>query len=301
MHFTGDVPVDETTMVVTKTMDSLRLHEASPFEQFLLKTRNVPDIWKNIMSDFSGLDVANCLRVCWNLRLAVRQCLETNSRLRYEMDLFSTNSAYKKGQIKSRTIVDLNKDITNYPGNIWALDGVWFKRQASIFRVCPNVNKAREFFSLAKDGKLSKFFQVYPTGNDERFLLLTSAGLSLIKLGHEHTESLCDPEPTNGDLEIPQMFQGPARSTYVRYRLFARVDGHSSSIVMALLDDQGEMTREVVLYQNQVSITQRKLACRQCTVQWYLRTRRWDWDGEVCMNLIYQYHIFLLIMLALLW
>ncbi len=94
MHFTGEVLVDETTMVVTETMDSLRLHEVSPFEQFLLKARNAPDIWENIMSDFSGLDVANCLRVCWNLRLAVKQCLETNSSLGIEMDRFFTMTAF---------------------------------------------------------------------------------------------------------------------------------------------------------------------------------------------------------------
>ncbi len=76
--------------------------EQSPFEELLEKAANTPIIWETIMSNVSGADVANCLKVSKGLRHLIKQCMQENSIFCQQMHVAAAASALGKGWIRSK-------------------------------------------------------------------------------------------------------------------------------------------------------------------------------------------------------
>ncbi len=211
----------------------------------------MPEIWENILSNVSGSDLANCLKVCKALRSMVIQCVESSSRFRHKVNCAATASAIAKGYAQSGPDVFFRL----MPTAVWSLDGVWYDRSGrSIIRFCPTGCQMKPFGIMCGDSQ--QFCHpdestIHSTTDDYRFVLSCHSQSLLLNICFHSGDIVDDPEAEEEEeYEIQPWFQEP---NCLRYRLFEVEKGTENElndieIVMGILNSRGEITKKVTLY-----------------------------------------------------
>ncbi len=122
------------------------------FEHFSHRSENMFIVWEKIISNLSGADVANCLKVNKRLRIIVGQFLASSSKLHREIDLKATVQSLKKGKFQSTATVHFKcknsnrQFMKNFGSSIsdddfFAIDDIWFYSLLLLTRLRENPHR----------------------------------------------------------------------------------------------------------------------------------------------------------------
>ncbi len=222
---------------VTEEID---LRIASPFEAFLHKAANITRIWKTILSNVTGTDVANCLKVCRKLRFAIGQSLDSSSSFKQEMDIAASASAISNGWIKSKTNLRPEKISSQNPSKVIFFD---------LGRRWQPFDEREKPILIGQQGKMlrigfPKITNIFVPKAPKYVYAQYQRRLVLLQLENTFTEDIFDEEAERGFEKIPQ------EPYCIRYRLLA-MDEHSEdrvTIMMKLLNSSGAEVKTISLY-----------------------------------------------------
>ncbi len=226
----------------------LELNEASSSGSFFERSANMTKVWELITSELSGLDVARCLKVCRGMRLAIAQCLQTNTKLRRKLDAEATVIEAMRSSFSSTTTVNTGDR------KVFVLDDTWYFEECGrtgkvgTRRLCPDTGETID--STVNLGKELYFqFVIMPTMNPDKVLAVTSK-----------MEKKMEGEEDRGHFEVLQEGAGndldamtrkycteyfPSAHCLVRYRIFVQRRSYDTfDLIMILIGNDGKMIRK---------------------------------------------------------
>ncbi len=206
------------------------------------------------MEASSGTDVVNCLRVCKGLRSVIVNSMSSSSAFRRKMDIAATASAVHKRAHRETVKVEFDNDIAYYSG-FSALDGRWYdltEGNSSVIKLTPGGEMQKVPIVTSR-----RMCSVYPTLNNETVFVKgskKSGNLTLLKLGQAGAETFRDL------LHISSLQECMPFSVYntpppcLTYRLFLKHEpcGSTVSVIMFLLNENGQMRDNVILHQVEI-------------------------------------------------
>ncbi len=217
--------------------------EQSPFEELLEKAANTPIIWETIMSNISGADVANCLKVCKGLRHLIKQCMNENSRFCQQMHVAAAASALGKGWTRSKITHRIAFVPPNFLVSVFGLDDAWYNGTRKVIR---KVDPHGKVINATLPEDKEDYIYVFPTMDESRLFMELNERLILLEKDHHQYTLIPDGETAVGQEKRPQGL------CCIQYRLFA-LDGfkenNNVTILMRLLNNNGHKHKDVTLYQ----------------------------------------------------
>ncbi len=201
-----------------------------PFKHFLTNAANMIIVWETIMLNLSGSDIANCLRVCRGLRWAIRQCLETNSRLRLRADQAAMASSLSKGWIQSKATIAF-KGLEEPPGYVsCTLDGNFYNPNRKTIVKLDSYGKQN---NIPLPAGIKGVFNVLPTMQEDLVMADLGKGkMALFKiLPHEVKEIKYETCPEYAK-DQENMQKEP--SCCIKYRLFTSEEDWEDSVIVLM-------------------------------------------------------------------
>ncbi len=193
-----------------KTLDQKK--KSSTFQDFMERAANIMMIWEIILSNVSGTDVVNCLKVSKGLRFLVKQCILRNSMIRQKVDAAITVSALKKGFILSKFSHRMAFVGSCDAAPAFCLDGAWYNSTNKVLR---KVGPHGKVIAATLPAVNYDFIRVFPTMDNKEIFVATNQKLTLFNLDSKNKYSIVeDDETIEGEERIPQ------RLCYIQYRLY---------------------------------------------------------------------------------
>ncbi len=226
-----------------ETVDVLEEPHPSPFERFLVKAFNMLKIWEMIVSNMTAQDVANCLKVNHGFRMALGQCISSNTKLRQELDAAATVRALNRGTVKSTSVVQISHENKyGFCNEVVSIDGTWFYLQESKDRTgtirldSKDKNVVHCYYSYKFMCGFTHAFIVLPTRNPKQFFIRdinNYYGDSLIEKQSRSVKQIAPSKEMKNIIDLGHLLgRNNLTPHFAKYRLYESTENGSRKVFM---------------------------------------------------------------------